>query len=216
MNTMEEQMEEITRRELRDEFYGKHVHDFIGSIQKEATCIEEGIMLYQCECGEDSYTVPIPSVEHQYEEKSVTKNWNVIEQTYAWYNTPFAANVWRLASKANNSGDSTKFTSRLIVQMDLNSQIDYPINFKTNALSNDIFAIFLDQKNVYQLNGSNTNQNGKNYSVSITIPEGSHQLAFMFQKQGTGTARYVNLMDAGRYVYTDIQTVCKICGNVKE
>ena len=43
----------------------EHIHKYIASVTKEATCSEEGITTYICECGE-SYTEVIEMLEHSY------------------------------------------------------------------------------------------------------------------------------------------------------
>ena len=40
-------------------------HTYTQTVTKEATCTEEGVMTFTCDCGE-SYTQPIPKAEHQY------------------------------------------------------------------------------------------------------------------------------------------------------
>ena len=50
-----------------------HVHNYVGEVTKEATCKEDGVMTYACECGEGTYTEVIPATgEHVYV-KTVTK-----------------------------------------------------------------------------------------------------------------------------------------------
>lgn len=51
----------------------KHEHHYDETITKEATCTEEGVKTYTCECG-DSYTEPIPVKEHSYGEDGVCKD----------------------------------------------------------------------------------------------------------------------------------------------
>ena len=50
----------------------EHVHEYVGSVEAEATCGAEGAMLYACACG-DSYSDVIPATgEHQWDEGEVT------------------------------------------------------------------------------------------------------------------------------------------------
>ncbi len=42
-----------------------HIHNYIETITKEPTCIEEGEKTYTCNCG-DSYTEVIPATDHHY------------------------------------------------------------------------------------------------------------------------------------------------------
>ena len=44
----------------------EHVHFFVESITKDATCTEEGIKSFDCACGEDGYTEAIPVIAHSY------------------------------------------------------------------------------------------------------------------------------------------------------
>ena len=48
---------------LLEEFHDEsiHVHNYVYEITKEATCLENGIKTYTCECG-DSYTEEIPAI----------------------------------------------------------------------------------------------------------------------------------------------------------
>ena len=41
-----------------------HVHEYTSEVTKEATCTEEGVTTYTCECG-DSYTESIPALGHE-------------------------------------------------------------------------------------------------------------------------------------------------------
>lgn len=43
----------------------EHKHEYMSEIKKEATCIEEGIMLYTCKDNDDSYEEIIPATGHK-------------------------------------------------------------------------------------------------------------------------------------------------------
>lgn len=43
----------------------QHVHDYVQSVTKEATCTEDGVKTFTCECG-DTYTEPISALGHDY------------------------------------------------------------------------------------------------------------------------------------------------------
>lgn len=45
---------------------GEHVHEYIETITKQATCTEKGIKTYTCKLCEDSYTEEIPILPHEY------------------------------------------------------------------------------------------------------------------------------------------------------
>lgn len=47
-----------------------HIHSYTGKITADATCTEEGVKTYRCDCG-DSYAEPIPATGHQYEVREV-------------------------------------------------------------------------------------------------------------------------------------------------
>ena len=47
-----------------------HTHSYESQITTGATCNNEGIKTYRCDCG-DSYTETIPATEHQYETREV-------------------------------------------------------------------------------------------------------------------------------------------------
>ncbi len=49
---------------------GEHHHSYESEVTKEATCTEEGIRTYRCECGE-TYTEQIAQLEHLYVEKYI-------------------------------------------------------------------------------------------------------------------------------------------------
>ena len=49
-----------------------HKHNYIGSVTKESTCKEEGIITYTCSCG-DAYTKTIEKVDHIFGENVNTK-----------------------------------------------------------------------------------------------------------------------------------------------
>ena len=44
----------------------QHVHSYVGEVAKEATCVEDGITVYRCECG-SVYTEPISKLGHELE-----------------------------------------------------------------------------------------------------------------------------------------------------
>lgn len=43
----------------------QHQHDYAASITQEATCTEDGVKTFTCECG-DTYTEAIPALDHDY------------------------------------------------------------------------------------------------------------------------------------------------------
>ena len=49
-----------------------HTHSYTSKVTKPATCIENGVKTYTCECG-DSYTETIPATGHKYSDFVVTK-----------------------------------------------------------------------------------------------------------------------------------------------
>lgn len=46
----------------------EHIHDYSVTVEKEATCTEEGVKRYVCSC-KDSYTESIPALGHDYQEE---------------------------------------------------------------------------------------------------------------------------------------------------
>ena len=50
----------------KDDYTNVTEHEYTSEVTKEASCTEEGIMTYTCECGK-SYTQTIPMAEHAYE-----------------------------------------------------------------------------------------------------------------------------------------------------
>lgn len=57
---------------LKINIISDHVHSYTSSITKEATCTEDGVKTFTCECG-DSYTETIPTTGHNYENGSCTE-----------------------------------------------------------------------------------------------------------------------------------------------
>ncbi|MBQ9945443.1 MAG: dockerin type I repeat-containing protein [Clostridia bacterium] len=49
-----------------EELKNPHTHAFNGTVTKQATCTEDGIKTFSCECGEDTYTEVIPKTGHDY------------------------------------------------------------------------------------------------------------------------------------------------------
>lgn len=49
-----------------------HIHTYTSSITKEATCTEDGVKTYTCECG-DTYIETISALGHNYEDGTCTK-----------------------------------------------------------------------------------------------------------------------------------------------
>lgn len=49
-----------------------HVHNFVPTVTKEATCEEDGVKTFACECGKDTYTEAIPAIGHKWDEGVVT------------------------------------------------------------------------------------------------------------------------------------------------
>ena len=49
-----------------EELKNPHTHAFNGTVTKKATCTEDGIKTFSCECGEDTYTEVIPKTGHDY------------------------------------------------------------------------------------------------------------------------------------------------------
>ena len=47
------------------EIYNNHIHNYIEKILEHATCKNEGLMLYSCDCG-DSYIDTIDTIDHNY------------------------------------------------------------------------------------------------------------------------------------------------------
>ncbi len=43
-----------------------HSHDYVGTVEEEATCTTAGSKHYTCECGEDDYYTVIPALGHNY------------------------------------------------------------------------------------------------------------------------------------------------------
>ena len=57
-----------TQKEITQIVKQKHVHEYIVSIKKTATCTASGIRLYTCEAGDDSYEEKIPATGHLHTE----------------------------------------------------------------------------------------------------------------------------------------------------
>ena len=57
-----------TQKEITQIVKQKHVHEYIVSIKKAATCTASGIRLYTCEAGDDSYEEKIPATGHLHTE----------------------------------------------------------------------------------------------------------------------------------------------------
>lgn len=49
-----------------------HVHNFVPTVTKDATCEEDGVKTFACECGKDTYTEAIPAIGHKWDEGVVT------------------------------------------------------------------------------------------------------------------------------------------------
>lgn len=54
-------------------FEKHHKHIYRESITQEVTCINEGVLTYKCKYCNDSYTEPIPCIEHDFVESSRTE-----------------------------------------------------------------------------------------------------------------------------------------------
>ena len=54
------------------EILPEHTHSYTSKVTKPATCTEDGVRTYTCECG-DSYTQTIPATGHNYSDFVVTK-----------------------------------------------------------------------------------------------------------------------------------------------
>ena len=54
------------------EILPEHTHSYTSKVTKPATCTEDGVRTYTCECG-DSYTETIPATGHNYSDFVVTK-----------------------------------------------------------------------------------------------------------------------------------------------
>ena len=55
------------------EIISEHTHSYTSKVTKPATCTENGVRTYTCECG-DSYTETIPATGHNYGDFVVTKS----------------------------------------------------------------------------------------------------------------------------------------------
>ena len=55
------------------EILPEHTHSYTSKVTKPATCTEDGVRTYTCECG-DSYTETIPATGHNYGDFVVTKS----------------------------------------------------------------------------------------------------------------------------------------------
>ena len=59
-----------------------HEHDYISSVKKKPTCIEDGSMLYICKEGDDSYEEKIPATGHQNTELRNVKEATCVSEGY--------------------------------------------------------------------------------------------------------------------------------------
>ncbi|MBQ8857591.1 MAG: GBS Bsp-like repeat-containing protein [Lachnospiraceae bacterium] len=90
--------------------YEEHLHSYVGSMTKEATCQETGLKTYTCSCG-DTYTETIKATGHNYSNGSCTKCGSADPD----YETDVDINSPQIIveSKTASSGDSVDVTIAL-------------------------------------------------------------------------------------------------------
>ena len=92
-----------------------HIHDYISTIKKPATCIKPGIMLFTCKDNDDSYEEEIPPTGHQHTELRNVKAATCAQEGYTGdtyckdCNTKLATG--KSIAKKDHTWDSGKITT---------------------------------------------------------------------------------------------------------
>ena len=179
-----------------------HTHNYLESITKQATCIEEGEKAYTCEVCGDSYTQSIPKVEHTYVPKMI--NWEPVTTTTKY---PFVqdGNKWTSSNKGVKTSTSSSSWS-----ISVEEETELTIKYKVSSeKSYDKFTLKLDSTTI----ANTISGEGEELTYTTTLSKGLHTLIAQYTKDSSG-----DKYDDCAYVIlegfiSDAVHVCSICNN---